>query len=86
MRTYGFFRWNWSEKARKWVYVQPGINNKRQYHYKASPPQEFVTLTMKLRVLNEKLMITKDYEQNQKIFRELMKITQRMQKMRTCEE
>lgn len=81
MRTYTLNRWNWSEKAKKWVYVQPGKNNTRSYYYKISPPQEFLNLTMKLKVLNEKLMLIRDYEENQAIFRDLMKITKKMQIM-----
>lgn len=86
MRTYTLNRWNWSEKAKKWVYVQPGKNHTRSYYYKISPPQEFLFLTMKFKVLNDKLILTRDYEENLRIFRELMKITKRMQNMRTYED
>ena len=86
MRTYTINRWNWSEKAKKWVYVQPGNNNKKTYYYKTTPPQEFVNLTMKFKALNEKLMLARDYEENMIIYKKLMQITQRMQRMRSLED
>ena len=74
-------RFNWSQKAEKWVYVEITKEGKKKYHYQIDPPQEFIELTLKMKSLNEKLLITTDPEENSKIFRELMKVSQEMQEM-----
>lgn len=74
-------RWNWSQKAEKWVYIELSGNGKRSYHYQIDPPQEFIDLTMHIKGLNEKLLITTDPKENMKIFKELMKVSKRMQEM-----
>ncbi|MFW9880884.1 MAG: hypothetical protein ACFFG0_48100 [Candidatus Thorarchaeota archaeon] len=71
-------RWNWSEKAHSWVYVEIK-NGKRFYKYQLEPPQEFIELTNRMKLLNEKLLDTTDPEENAKIFNELIKISQKMQ-------
>ncbi|MEE9376774.1 MAG: hypothetical protein V3V33_01920 [Candidatus Lokiarchaeia archaeon] len=74
-------RWNWSQKAEKWVYIEITKEGKKKYNYKVDPPKEFIDLTLKMKSLNEKLLITTDPEENSKIFRELMKVSQEMQEM-----
>ena len=74
-------RWNWSQKAEKWVYVEITKDGKRKYQYQIGPPQEFIELTIKMKKLNEKLLNTTDPEENAKIFNELMEISQKMQEM-----
>ena len=81
MRKFTLDRWNWSQKAEKWVYVSRK-NGKRNYIYQIEPPQEFIDLTMEMKKLNEKLMEIEDPEENKKVFKELMKISERMQSMR----
>jgi hypothetical protein len=82
VRKHGINRWNWSEKAQKWVYVELDDDGNRKYKYKLEPPQEFLELTLKIKELNNKLMVTKDPEENKKIYEKLMHISQKMQKMR----
>ena len=74
-------RWNWSQKAEKWVYVEITKDGKRQYQYKIDPPQEFIELTIKMKKLNEKLLETTNPEENMNIFNDLMIISQKMQEM-----
>ncbi|MFW9988068.1 MAG: hypothetical protein ACFFC3_05390 [Candidatus Odinarchaeota archaeon] len=74
-------RWNWSQKAEKWVYVELTNSGKKKYHYQVEPPKEFIELTIKMKELNEKLLNTSDPEENTKIFNELMKVSQKMQEM-----
>lgn len=74
-------RWNWSQKAEKWVYVTIAKDGKRIYRYQLEPPQEFHELTKKMKILNEKLLKTTDTDENAKIFNELMKVSQKMQEM-----
>lgn len=74
-------RWNWSQKAEKWVYVKLNENGKRKYIYKVDPPPEFIELTIKMNKINEKLLETVDPEENAKLFNELMLISQKMQEM-----
>ena len=74
-------RWNWSQKAEKWVFIELTEEGKKKYHYKVDPPQEFIDLTLKMKSLNEKLLVTTDPEENSKIFSELMKVSQKMQEM-----
>lgn len=85
MRNFTPNRWNWSEKARKWVYVVQNKNGKRSYAYQLEPPKEFIDLTMELKKINDKLMGTEDPDENERLFRELMKISDRMQAMRKGE-
>jgi hypothetical protein len=74
-------RWNWSDKAGRWVYVEITEDGKRKYKYKIDPPPEFVELTKQMKDLNEKLLETTDPEENMSIFNKLMQISQKMQEM-----
>ena len=74
-------RWNWSQKAGKWVYIEINKDGKKKYQYQIEPPQEFIDLTIKMKKLNEKLLKTVDPEENAKIFSELMEVSKKMQDM-----
>lgn len=74
-------RWNYSQKAEKWVYVEITKDGKRKYQYRIEPPQEFIELTMKMKMLNEKLLETTDPDENAEIFNKLIAISQKMQEM-----
>ena len=80
-RLFASERWNWSQRAEKWVYVELTNKGKKKYHYQVEPPKEFIELTIKMKELNEKLLKTTDPEENSKIFRKLMKVSQKMQEM-----
>jgi len=73
-------RWNWSQEEGKWVYIELK-NGERKYYYQLEPPEEFLDLTFKIKVLNDKLVTCKDPGENDKIFNEMMKISKRMQSM-----
>jgi hypothetical protein len=74
-------RWNWSQKDQKWVFIEYDSNGELIYHYELNPPREFTELTMKIKILNGKLIACKDSNENSKIFNEMMKISKRMQSM-----
>ena len=74
-------RWNWSQKAEKWVYITFTKEGKKKYHYQINPPQEFIELTEKMKKLNDKLLNTTDPKENTKLFNELMQVSQKMQDM-----
>lgn len=74
-------RWNWSQKAEKWVFVEITKDGGRKYQYRVDPPQKFIELTIKMKALNEKLLKTIEPEENTKIFNELMDISKKMQEM-----
>jgi len=74
-------RWNWSQEDNKWVYIERKDNGVVVFHYQVEPPKEFIELTTKINILNEKLVACKDPEENTKIFKEMMKISKRMQFM-----
>jgi hypothetical protein len=80
-RLYTPNRWNWSQKAEKWVYIEITKDGKRKYVYQLKPPQEFIELTKKMKKLNKKLLKTTDPVENEKIFKDLIKVSQKMQKM-----
>lgn len=73
-------RWNWSEADGKWVYIEL-INGEKKYYYQLEPPKEFLDLTFKIKVLNDKLIACQDPRENHKIFDEMIKISKRMQSM-----
>lgn len=78
-------RWNWSQQDNKWVFIESNDNGELVYHYQINPPNEFTELISKIKVLNDKLVICKDPKENSKIFREMMKVSKRMQFMsKTC--
>jgi len=78
-------RWNWSQQDNKWVFIESNYNGELVYHYQVNPPKEFNELTSKIKVLNDKLVVCKDPKENSKIFREMMKVSKRMQFMsKTC--
>ncbi len=74
-------RWNWSQKAEKWVYIKINKDGKKLYQYQIDPPQEFINLTIRMKELNKKLLKTTDPDENAKIFNELMKVSKKMQDM-----
>jgi hypothetical protein len=73
-------RWNWSQKDEKWIYIEK-YDNVEKYYYRIQPPKEFMDLTMKLKELNDILVITKDPEENNRLFNKMMKISKRLQCM-----
>ncbi len=73
-------RWNWDQAEGKWVYIEL-INGEKKYYYQLEPPKEFLDLTFKIKVLNDKLIACKDPIENDKIFSEMMKISKRLQSM-----
>jgi len=77
-------RWNWSQKAEKWVYIELDDNGKKNYRYQVEPPQEFIDLTIQMKNINEKLLNTTDPDENTKIFKQLMGISKKMQGMGRC--
>ena len=74
-------RWNWSQQDNKWVFIESNDNGELVYYYQINPPKEFTELISKIKVLNDKLVICKDPKENSKIFREMMKVSKRMQFM-----
>ncbi len=80
MRKYTPNRWNWSERAGKWVFVALKAG-KRIYNYQLEPPPEFIELTMRMKSLNEKLMLSESHDQKNDIFKELQKLANQMQTM-----
>ncbi|MFX1568483.1 MAG: hypothetical protein ACFFCV_08955 [Promethearchaeota archaeon] len=80
-RLFAVGRWNWSQKAEKWVYVKINKKGMKEYHYQVEPPQEFIELTFKMKQLNNKLLQTLDPEENAKVFENLMKVSKKMQEM-----
>ena len=84
-REFTLNRWNFSQEDDKWVYIESKDNGELVYYYQVNPPKEFTELTSKIKVLNDKLVVCKDPKENCKIFRDMMKISKRMQAMsRTC--
>jgi len=73
-------RWNWDQTEGKWVYIEL-INGEKKYYYQLEPPKEFLDLTFKIKVLNDKLIACKDPIDNDKIFSKMMKISKRLQSM-----
>ncbi len=82
LRKYTLDRWNFSEKAGKWVYVTKRKNGSRTYYYQLKPPEEFITYTMQIKKLNDQMLATEDLDENEKLFRALMEISKCMQNMR----
>ena len=80
MRRFTINRWNWSDRAEKWVYVAKK-NGRRVYTYQLEPPPEFTKLTNQIVKLNDKLLTIKDPEENEKLYKELMNLSKRMQEM-----
>jgi len=74
-------RWNWSQEDKKWVYIEVKDNGELIHHYQINPPKEFTELTIKIKELNEKLIVCKNPKDNEKLFNEMMKISKRMQAM-----
>ena len=74
-------RWNWDDNSGQWVFIELTESGEKKYHFQLEPPEEFINLTIKLKDLNEKLIITKDPEENIKIFNEMVKISKKLQSM-----
>ena len=74
-------RWNYSQNAKKWVYVTKTRSGKRKYKYQVEPPEEFVKLSMELRELNQLQAETDDPEENMRLFHKMKLISEKMQTM-----
>ncbi len=74
-------RWNWSQKAEKWVFIEITEKGRKKYRYQMEPPQEFIDLTVEMKHLNEKLLKTTDPKEKAKIFKNLIEISKKMQEM-----
>jgi hypothetical protein len=81
MRKHQLNRWNWSERAEKWVYVRLD-DGERVYKYSEEPPKKFISLSKELQELNKKLMKEKNHGKNTEIFKKMMKVSERMQNMK----
>ena len=81
MRTHGLNRWNWSDKAQKWVYVYLK-DGKRVYKYQKTPPHSFDELTRKIKKLNRDLMEESDPERNADIYEKMMALSEQLQGMK----
>ena len=71
-REFTVNRWNFSQEDDKWVYIECKDNGELVYYYQVNPPREFTELTLKIKILNDKLVACKDSKENYKIFREMM--------------
>ncbi|MBN1803315.1 MAG: hypothetical protein JW891_17520 [Candidatus Lokiarchaeota archaeon] len=80
-RTFTPGRWNYSQRAKKWVFVSLLKDGKRSYKYQIDAPDEFVKLHLELKRLNDLQAETIDQEENMKLFEEMKKIAHRMQNM-----
>ena len=74
-------RWNWDDNSKQWIFIELTEQGEK-YYYQVEPPKEFFELTMKIKELNDKLIITKDPTENAKLFDEMVKISKRLQCMR----
>lgn len=74
-------RWNWSQKDNQWVFIRIDGKGNKQVYFQAEPPEEFNKLILKINVLNDKLLLCKSPNKNQKIFNKMIKISRRMQSM-----
>ena len=74
-------RWNWSQQDRKWVFIKINESGEKEYYYRIKTPKEFNESILKIKILNEKLVVCKDPEENDKIFDEMMRISKKMQYM-----
>ena len=74
-------RWNWSQKDNQWVFIEVKDNGELIRHYQLNPPKEFIELTIKIKDLNEKLVLCKNPKDNAKLFNEMIKVSKRMQNM-----
>ncbi|TFG03571.1 MAG: hypothetical protein EU542_01910 [Promethearchaeota archaeon] len=74
-------RWNWSQKDERWVFIKINEDGEKEYFYQVETPEEFNELTLKIKELNEKLIMSKDSKENDRIFNEMIKISKRMQCM-----
>ncbi len=78
-------RWNWDGNSKRWIFIELTEEGEK-YYYQVEPPKEFIELTMKIKELNDKLIFTKDSEENAKLFDKMMKISKRLQCMRKNED
>jgi len=83
---FGSNRWNYSQEHDEWIYLEVSEDGEKKYYCQKEPPAEFMELTMKIKDLNEKLMITKNLEENTILFKEMTKITKRLQSMSRCKD
>jgi len=84
-KRFALNRWNYYQEEDNWIFpeiTENGIKN----HYRKEPPEEFIELTMKITQLNDQLVLTKDLEENERIFRQMMKISKRLQQMQMIDD
>lgn len=81
MRKHAVNRWNWSQKAGKWVFVSRE-RGKRTYKYQDETPIEFINLTEELKQINEKLLSAEDENENKRLFKQMIEVSERLQAMK----
>lgn len=81
MRSYRIQSWNWSDRAKKWVFVKLK-NGKRIYKYQKEAPREYDDLTGQIRLLNLQLLMEPDLKNNVEIYRKMIKVSQQLQAMK----
>jgi len=74
-------RWNWSKRAKKWVFVKLK-NRKRIYKYQKEAPEEYEELTKQIRLLNLQLLMETDLKNNVEIYRKMIEVSQQLQTMK----
>jgi hypothetical protein len=74
-------RWNWSQEHQKWVFIEINSEGKKIHHFQAEPPKEFNELIFQIKILNDKLLLCCNAEENDRIFNKMMKVSKRMQCM-----
>ncbi len=75
-------RWNWSQEHQQWVYIEIDKEGRKIDYFQTEPPKEFNELTYQIKILNDKLLVCSNSEENDRIFNKMIKISKRMQSMR----
>jgi hypothetical protein len=73
--------WNWSMQKEKWVYIEE-VDGEKKYTYSDELPDNFKVLSDKLTSLNRQMMKEEDPDRKNLLFKQMMEISKKMNKLR----
>lgn len=81
MRKFTPNRWNWSQKAEKWVYVRIGEDGKRHYAYSKVPPPQYLKLVKEINRINDIILNSESQEERENLFLQITSLGKQLQSM-----
>jgi len=74
-------RWNYVKEVDMWVFLEIDEKGEEYYYFQRHAPRQFKIITDKIRILNEKMLLTEDEDENDRLFGQIMALGDKLQCM-----